>query len=425
MKKVLASALFLLGACAVGVYPAPTAPNEDAQQPLVGGTPDSGDPAVVALFAHDPGAGSGTLCTATLVSPRVLLTAAHCVDPRETGDGVVFDAIFSTTVVGGSGTDIHPVAETRFDPDFDPGLLTNGHDIGVAILRDPVTTIAPIPYIRSSIPANVGKTIRLVGYGLNNGFDAQGTSAGTKRTMSATLNSVDPITINVGTFGSTSCNGDSGGPGLVDIGGQETIVGVTSYGIAYCLSAGFYSRVDLYTGFIDKAIADADGGGDSCVSDCDRRECGLDDCGNECPGACDGDQVCNPAGACVDSSAGGGCPAETEGNDSLDGANPLCTGDTIEGTLGSPNDIDYFTFDATANSYYTIILENVSPQYEMAVFKRSATGTVLTVGTAVPTGNLLVFTRRTTTGGAYFVKVSASDPSVDTSNVYQLFLVKQ
>src|SRR5215468_2211891 len=198
MKKLLGSAMVLLGACAVGVYPAQTAPNEDAQQPLVGGTPDNGDPAVVALFAHDRGASSGTLCTATLVSPRVLLTAAHCVDPRETGDNVVFDAIFSTMVANGSGTQIHPVAETRFDPDFDPGLLTNGHDIGVAILAAPVTDIAPIPYIRTPIPATVGKSIRLVGYGLNNGFDSQGTSAGTKRTMAATLNSVDPITINVG-----------------------------------------------------------------------------------------------------------------------------------------------------------------------------------------------------------------------------------
>src|SRR5262245_3663720 len=117
MKKVLVSALIValvgFGGCAVGVYPAAPS-NEDAQQPLVAGAPDNGDPWVVALFAHLPGASAGTLCTATLISPRVLLTAAHCVDPAETGNGVIFDAIFSTSVGDGATTDIHQVSETRF-----------------------------------------------------------------------------------------------------------------------------------------------------------------------------------------------------------------------------------------------------------------------------------------------------------------------
>src|SRR5262245_53696888 len=70
MRPVVVVLCSLLAACAV-----PDAEEElaRARQPIVGGTTDLGDPAVIMM--QTPGGG----CTGTLVSPRVILTAGHCV----------------------------------------------------------------------------------------------------------------------------------------------------------------------------------------------------------------------------------------------------------------------------------------------------------------------------------------------------------
>src|SRR5262249_10993626 len=153
------------------------------------------------------------------------------------------------------------------------------------------------------------------------------------------------------------------------------------------------------------------------------KPCGLDGCGNLCPTQCPDGQMCTRDNTCVPSPVGGGCPDETEGNETVETANKLCDGGTIDGKLGSANDIDYFTVDVAANHYYTFLLQNVGPKYQMAVFKKSTSGKILAVGTGTLAGDDVVFTKRTTTGGTYYVKVSAADPSVDTSNVYSLYAI--
>src|SRR6267142_4741929 len=72
-------AVFLLASSAGCLQSAP--PASEPAQPIIGGTNDTGDPSIVLLIAQPKGSQGAGLCTASLISPHVLLTAAHCVDP--------------------------------------------------------------------------------------------------------------------------------------------------------------------------------------------------------------------------------------------------------------------------------------------------------------------------------------------------------
>ena len=60
----------LLAACMAGPFDA-----EQQDQAIVGGSLDTGDPEVALLYAGFGDAG-GYICSGTLISPRVILTAA-------------------------------------------------------------------------------------------------------------------------------------------------------------------------------------------------------------------------------------------------------------------------------------------------------------------------------------------------------------
>jgi secreted trypsin-like serine protease len=231
------------------------APNDNGAEDdsaIIGGKNDSGDPAVLALFASQPGAQNGSLCTASLISPTVLLHAAHCVDPREVGNGNVFVAIEGASL--NAATAVHQVASTHFDPQFDPAQLANGHDIGVSVLAAPINNIKPLPFNRAPLSNNlVGQAVRLVGYGVNNGPAQSG--AGIKRQVTTKLDAFNSQLLQIGDVQHQTCNGDSGGPAFMNLNGVSTIVGVTSFGQQFCVGkGGFDTRVDTQLAFIQQFV---------------------------------------------------------------------------------------------------------------------------------------------------------------------------
>jgi secreted trypsin-like serine protease len=306
-----------------------------ASQGIINGTTDSGDPAVVLLFAAQSGSNMASLCTAEIISPHVLLTAAHCVAPATVGTGVTFHvyigAVFTTPVPANM---LLTVKETHFDSAFDSMHPENGHDVGVVILTD-ATTIAPIAYNRTAIPTSmVGSAARLVGYGITSGSDTMGTSAGTRRQAPSTLAKLDNLFVGLQDGSHGICEGDSGGPAFMSFGGTERIVGVTSFGFNGCpltspqagYEAGNDTRIDMYASFIDGYVAmfdpPAKGPGDMCTSDaeCDPRQCTQTSVGKICA------QSCDPA------AMPSTCPAGTTCTD-VDGTN-LCVSNASGGGSG-------------------------------------------------------------------------------------------
>jgi hypothetical protein len=252
-----------------------------AAQAGTGGTPD-GDlhPNVgLILFYTEDGR---FRCSATLVSPTVVLTAAHCTDGDLGKVLVTFDSVIAEQPpspfpvaadpsVGYTEAELavagYLSGEAHTHPDYsDFTDLDNWYDVSVVVLDEPVTdiepaTIAGVGTSGSIRPSQLRSTLfTAVGYGtevrkaesgpqnpqpmtyplLRRYVEMPGQKI-TPQIIQTNGNEKDPF----GTGG--TCFGDSGGPLFL---GDE-IVGVTSYGYtSNCRYIDGYQRVDI-TGVAD------------------------------------------------------------------------------------------------------------------------------------------------------------------------------
>ncbi len=114
---------------------------DEAASPILGGTPDSGDPAVVLLVSYPADLGAFDTCTASVIAPGVLLTAAHCLDPATHG-GYTFgvftgpDASVYMTAQA-LAPQLAAVTAVHMHPEYDPKPPFHA-DVGVVLLAKPL-----------------------------------------------------------------------------------------------------------------------------------------------------------------------------------------------------------------------------------------------------------------------------------------------
>jgi uncharacterized protein (TIGR03382 family) len=211
--------------------------------PIIDGTFEPGALAVVGI-GNGPGE-DGLFCTGTLVSPHVVVAAAHCLEPP-LPDRVYFG---SDPATGGSYVAID---EQHMYPGYDASALTG--DLAVLILADAAPAEAtPIALARHA--PTVGQTATFIGFGCSQIGPGCG-PYGRKLRVDGPITEVRSDEFE---YGIATCAGDSGGPAFVTDGeGQEVLAGVTSYGDADCAQYGVDTRVDAFTAFIDDAVARAD-----------------------------------------------------------------------------------------------------------------------------------------------------------------------
>lgn len=181
------------------------------------------------------------LCSGVVVTPRVVLTAAHCISDLRAADSV--------RVRYGPRESSNPaieVVEFGAHPDYDRDPHHEDlHDYGYVVLPTdfvlPGGYVAPITTQDEWDDAMVaGREVTIVGYG----DDGTNYGTGVKRKVTTTIRrfSEEGLEFFAGGEQQDSCGGDSGGPAYVRMGdGSLRIAGLVSRGSEVCGTGGWYS----------------------------------------------------------------------------------------------------------------------------------------------------------------------------------------
>jgi secreted trypsin-like serine protease len=247
MRKALIVALLAFGTFVPGANAITTT-----------GFPDNGQhPNVGAIMVPArSGVGYAEVCSGTLVSPTVFLTASHCTafleaDPRP--EFVTFDE-----------TDIEPfpsglIAAT---PHTNPAYKGSRNDVSVMTLSTPVSItpaqLPPLGYL-DTLPLDQSTKLTVVGYGTSEQVIVKGENGpqfpfeGDRGYGIGSFNALTPqwlmMSQNATLGDSGACYGDSGGPTFLGAAPNDgdIVLAVTTTGDIPCYSTNVASRTDSPT----------------------------------------------------------------------------------------------------------------------------------------------------------------------------------
>ena len=207
------------------------------------------------------------ICSGTLITPNVFLTAAHCTlfyqqDLAPEGD-VAYVSLDQSIPFGSltsNKTELLPVAHVVTNPNYNPSQSDAG-DIGVLILDRNVRGVTPATLpscgLLDQLVAQNGlktATFTNAGYGLQNRVVGGGIpffqdlNPIPRMFSFSSFNSLNGgylrLSQNPSTGNGGTCFGDSGGPNFLTVNGKQLIVAITITGDSVCRSTNVDYRLD-------------------------------------------------------------------------------------------------------------------------------------------------------------------------------------
>lgn len=207
------------------------------------------------------------ICSGTMITPNVFLTAAHCTSfytqelaPEGDVAYVSLDASIPFGSLTSSKTELLPVAHVVSNPNFNQAQSDSG-DIGVLILDRNVRGVTPATLpacgLLDQLVAQNGlktATFTNVGYGVQNRVVGGGVpffqdlNPIPRMFSFSSFNSLNGgymrLSQNNSTGNGGTCFGDSGGPNFLTVNGQQLIASITITGDTVCRSTNVVYRLD-------------------------------------------------------------------------------------------------------------------------------------------------------------------------------------
>ena len=294
-RFLIVSILFVFASCIKS--PSTTDANIKNSTIMNGSVVKKGAPvsaSIVAIYNTD----YNSICTGTLISNNVVLTAAHCVPEKASHVKIVFsnnvDYMLNTNEQDVLKKYVLRATDFKVSKTWDPENETIEHNTGdIALIKFKGTIPSEFKVAKiledDSFIKN-GTKITIAGFGVDfvdaskevnpkkyknldsavsngevicedkikgnyiNCFEVEKTGDGILRQAEAPLKYFIETEFHLNETVSGTCNGDSGGPAFIKVKGEFFLLGVTSRGTELCDEVGVYTNAVYYKTWIADTI---------------------------------------------------------------------------------------------------------------------------------------------------------------------------